>query len=58
MKYTITYKTKIVLGKRFGQITKIINVDRNKKPTTAEILDLVKEDSGGNFELRSIGMTY
>ena len=58
MKYTITYKTKIEQGKRFGQITKIIIVDRNEKPTMENIQNLVSEDSGGNFDLESIKLTY
>ena len=58
MKYTITYKQKIELGKRGRQITKIIYVYRNKKPTTVQILDLVRENSGGNFDRESIRMTY
>ena len=58
MKYTITYKQIIELGKRTRQITKKITVYRNKKPTTEQILDLVKEDSGGNFDRESIRMTY
>ncbi len=58
MKYTITYKQKIELGKRGRQITKIIYVYRNKKPTTVQILDLVRENSGGNFDREAIRMTY
>ncbi len=58
MKYTITYKQNIGSGKRTRQITKIITVYRNKKPTTEQILDLVREDSGGNFDRDSIKMTY
>ena len=58
MKYTITYKQKIELGKQGRQIAKIIYVYRNKKPTTVQILDLVRENSGGNFDRESIRMTY
>jgi|GEM_PF-5342368 len=58
MKYIITYKQNIELGKRSRQITKIIYVYRNKKPTTVQILDLVRDNSGGSFDPKSIRLTY
>lgn len=58
MKYTITYKQTIALGKRPRQIRKIFSVYRNKKPTTEQILDLVRDNSGVNFDRKSIKMTY
>ena len=51
MKYGISYfyKTKIDFGKRSRQITRTFTVDRDSKPTTEQILEMVRKHSGGKL---------
>ncbi len=56
MKHGKSYKTKIDLGEHSRQITRTFTVDRDSKPTTEQIREMVREHSGGNFDTRSIKM--
>ncbi len=56
IKHGISYKTKIDLGEHSRQITRTFTVVGESKPTTEQILEMVREHSGGNFDTRSIKM--